>query len=269
MGGPLKEQVAVVTGGGTGIGRATALRLAGQGAHVVVAGRRRAPLEAVAAEIRTAGGRVSAQRVDLTRRDSIHELARWAEAEAGPVSILINNAGAGSKVRNLQWIEQADWDSTLAVNLTAVYAMIQEVLPGMLARGGGTIVTVASIAAHQPGLLSGAPYGASKAGVCNLMAYLRNAFRSQNIRAITIVPGEVDTPILDGRPRPPTREERARMVDADDVARAIELCCVLPSRTTIEELVIAPTLVRDLSRDIEFNRWFGAPDNAPGRPRGA
>jgi NADP-dependent 3-hydroxy acid dehydrogenase YdfG len=258
----LDGQVAIVTGGGTGIGKATAEMLVAEGARVVIAGRRKLPLEDVVAGIEGAGGRAWARAADIERREEAEDLVRWTTAEVGPVSILINNAGHSSRVRNLRWITQEEWEGVLAVNLTAVYVLTQAVLPGMLDRGHGTIVAVASLAALRPGLLSGAPYGAAKAGVRNLMSYLHNTFRNQGIRATTVLPAEVDTPILDKRPRPPDAAERASMMQAEDVARAILLCCTLPARTVIEEIVMSPTRLRDQSVDVEFNRRLGAPPDA-------
>jgi NADP-dependent 3-hydroxy acid dehydrogenase YdfG len=258
--GALDGQVAVVTGGGTGIGRSTALQLAAEGAKVVVVGRRQAPLAEVVSEIKAAGHEAWARPVDLERREEMVDLVRWIEAEIGTVGILVNNAGASSRVRNIRWIDEDDWNSTISVNLNAVYVLIQAVLPGMLSAGGGTVVTVSSLAAVRPGLLGGAPYGAAKAGVRNLMTYLHATFRNNNIRATTILPGEVNTPIMDTRVRPPNPEEREAMVSPDDVARAVLLCCTLPERTTIEELVISPTLQRDQGPDTEISRWLGAPD---------
>jgi len=260
--GALDKQVAIVTGGGSGIGRSTALQLAREGARVIVTGRRQQPLD----EIRAAGGEAWARSADLEQREQLQALVRWTEAELGTVDILVNNAGASSRVRNILWVDQDDWDATLAVNLNAVYVLIQAVLPGMLAKGGGTVVTVSSLAAVRPGLLGGAPYGAAKAAVSNLMTFLHATFRNQNIRSTTILPGEVNTPIMDTRVRPPTAQERARMVDPDDVARAILLVCTLPARTTIEQLVISPTFARDQGPDTEISRWMGAPDEWPGKP---
>lgn len=262
----LDGQLAIVTGGGSGIGRSTALHLAREGARVVVMGRRQQPLDDVVAEIRAVGGQAWARSADLQQRAQLQALVKWVEAELGSVDILVNNAGASSRVRNLLWVEPDDWDATLAVNLNAVYTLIQAVLPGMLAKGGGTVVTVSSLAAVRPGLLGGAPYGAAKAAVSNLMTFLHATFRNHNIRSTTILPGEVNTPIMDTRVRPPTAEERARMVDPDDVARAILLACTLPARTTIEQLVISPTFARDQGPDTEISRWMGAPDGWPGKP---
>lgn len=262
----LKGQVALVTGGGSGIGRSTALMLAAEGARVVVMGRRAEPLQAVVEEISDAGGEAWARQADLQQRDQLVALVRWIEEEIGPVGILVNNAGLTSRVRNIRWIEPDDWESAVSVNLTAVYVLIQAVLPGMLQAGAGTIVTVSSLAAVRPNLLGGAPYGAAKAAVTNLMGFVHGTFRNNNIRSTTILPGEVDTPIMDTRVRPPSAEERAAMVAPDDVARAILLACTLPQGTTIEQLVISPTRARDQGPDIEISRWLGAPDGTPGKP---
>ena len=257
----LDGQVAIVTGGGSGIGRATVLHLAAEGARVVLVGRRREPLDEVVAEVHAAGGQAWARPADLAQREELQALVRWTEAELGGVDILVNNAGASSRVRNIRWIDQDDWDATIAVNLNAVYVLMQAVLPGMLKAKRGTLITVSSLAAVRPSLLGGAPYGAAKAAVRNLMDYMHATFRNDGIRTTTILPGEVDTPIMDTRVRPPSAQERAAMVSPDDVARAILLCCTLPPRTTIEELVISPTLQRDQGPDVEISRWLGAPDS--------
>jgi NADP-dependent 3-hydroxy acid dehydrogenase YdfG len=190
----------------------------------------------------------------------------WVQGKVGRVDILVNNAGLTSRVRNIRWIEPDDWDAAVSVNLTAVYTLMQAVLPGMLEAGRGTLITVSSLAAVRPNLLGGAPYGAAKAAVRNLMGFMHGTFRNNNIRCTTILPGEVNTPIMDTRVRPPTATERAAMVAPDDVARAILLACTLPQGTTIEELVISPTLARDQGPDVETSRWLGAPPGTPGAP---
>lgn len=262
----LKGQVALVTGGGSGIGRSAAVMLAAAGARVVVMGRRLAPLQSVVAEIRGAGGEAFAREADLQDREQLLALVKWIESEVGVVSLLINNAGLTSRVRNIRWIEPDDWDSAISVNLTAVYTLMQAVLPGMLRDGRGTLITVSSLAAVRPNLLGGAPYGAAKAAVRNLMGFMHGTFRNNNIRCTTILPGEVNTPIMDTRVRPPSASERAAMVAPEDVARAIHLVCTLPQGTTIEELIISPTLARDQGPDIEISRWLGAPPGTAGAP---
>jgi NADP-dependent 3-hydroxy acid dehydrogenase YdfG len=255
----LAGQVAIVTGAGTGIGRSTAHLLAAEGAHVVLSGHRPPPLDVVATEIVKAGGKAVARESDVSRPEQGRALVEWAITTLGRVDILINNAGHSSKARNVRWVGQEEWDAVINVNLTGVYALIQAVLPGMIERGGGTIVTVGSVAAMRPGLIGGAPYGAAKAGVLNLMGHVHTVLRDKGIRATTVMPAEVDTPILDNRPLPPDAAARATMMQPEDVAAAILMCVTLPARTVVEEIVLSPTRTRDQSRDIEISRNLGAP----------
>ncbi len=245
-----------ITGASSGIGAALATACARAGAKLVLSGRRADALAEVA-------GRCQAQTLVLpfetTDLDALPGIVAQAETWSGGIDILVNNAGASSQVRNIRWIGDQDWNDTIEVNLNAVYVLVQAVLPAMLEAGGGTIVTVSSLAAVRPGLLGGAPYGAAKAAVQNLMKFLYATFRNDGIRVTTILPGEVNTPIMDTRVRPPSSDERAAMVDPDDVARAILLCCSLPARATIEELVISPSHARDQGPDTEISRWMGAP----------
>jgi NADP-dependent 3-hydroxy acid dehydrogenase YdfG len=260
--GRLETKVAIVTGGGSGIGRVTAMMLAAEGAQVVVAGRRRAPLDAVVAEIAQASGKAVARQADIENHEEAVGLARWTVQTFGRVDVLVNNAGHSSKVRNVRWVDKKEWDSVIAVNLTAVYALTQAVLPSMLERGGGTIVTVSSVGGIRPGLIGGAPYGAAKAAVNNLMGHIHTVLRDRGIRATTIMPAEVDTPILDNRPLPPDASARATMMQPEDVASAILLAVTLPARTVIEEIIMSPTIPRDMSQDLAVARDLGAPPGA-------
>jgi NADP-dependent 3-hydroxy acid dehydrogenase YdfG len=256
----LDGQVAIVTGAGTGIGRETAGLLAAEGATVVLAGRTQATLDAAAAEIARAGGRAAARRCDVEASAEARELVAWTLATHGRVDVLVNNAGHSSRARSVRWIGEDEWRSVLDVNLLGVFVLIQAVLPGMLERGAGTIVTVTSAAAIRASGLSGPAYSAAKAGARNLMQNLHAELRHRGIRATTIVPAEVDTPILDKRPRPPDAAARATMMKPEDVARAILLAVTLPQRTVVEEIVMSPTLPRDIAADVEAGRRVGAPD---------
>lgn len=257
--GLLDGKLAIITGAGTGMGRSTAALLAAEGAAMVLVGRREDVLQELAAEIVADGGRAFARTADITSKEDVDALLEWVHGNLGPVDILVNNAGSASKVLNVRWISQQEWNDVLDVNLNAVYLLSQAVLPDMLARKTGTIITVSSLAAVNPNLLGGAAYGAAKAAVRNFMTYLHNTFRNDGLRAVTILPGETATPILDNRARPPRAEERDAMVQPEDVARAIHLVATLPQRTVVQELVIAPTIQRDTSGDIEISRWAGAP----------
>ncbi len=255
----LDGKLALVTGGGTGIGRCTALGLAAEGAQVVVAGRRKAPLDAVVAEIEAAGGRAVARACDLEQTAEARALGRWTLATFGRCDVLVNNAGHSSHARSIRWVPEDQWQSVLAVNLTGVYALTQSVVGAMLERGEGTIITVSSFAAIRPGLTGGAPYGAAKAAVKNLMEHINAELRGTGVRATTIIPAEVDTPILDKRPGPPDAAARATMMMPEDVAAAILLCATMPARTCVEEIVLTPTKDRDRSAEVAQARTAGAP----------
>jgi NADP-dependent 3-hydroxy acid dehydrogenase YdfG len=261
--GRLDGQVAIVTGAGSGIGRAAAVMLAAEGATVVAVGRRSAPLDALVAEITRRGGRADARSADVGNPDQTIALARATVERHGRVDILVNNAGSSSRVRNIRWVGRDEWERVFAVNMTGVYLLTQAVLPGMIERGGGTIVTVSSAAAFRPGLLGGAPYGAAKAAVRNLMGHIHTVLRDKGIRATTILPAEVDTPILENRPLVPDTRARATMMQPEDVAAAILLCVTMPSRTVVEEIILSPTVQRDLSADLAVARDLGGPKPAP------
>ncbi len=256
---PLAGKVCVVTGAGGGLGRATALLLAGAGARVALIARRAAALEETAAAIRQAGGEAMAFPLDLSDTAAIQAGFEAIRGQLGPVDILVNNAGSAPPIKNMQWMPDEQWHETVAVNLTAVYAAVKAVLPDMLARGDGVVVTVSSLAAVRPNLLGGAPYGAAKAAVQNFMGYLRATYRNEGLRATTILPGEINTPIMDSRARPPSEAERGRMLDPDDVARMILLVCALPPRALVEDIAMSPTFQRDQSGDIAISRDLGRP----------
>ena len=258
--GRLDGKVVIVTGAGSGIGRAAAGMLAEEGAQVVVAGRRLDPVVKAAAEIEARGGRAVARQADVEDEAQARDLARWTLKRFGRVDILVNNAGHSSRVKSVRWVDSDTWDSVLRVNVTGPYLLIQEVLPGMLERGEGTIITVTSFAALNPSGLGGAAYGAAKAGALNLMRNVNLELRNRGIRACAIVPAEVDTPILNRRPMPPTAEQRATMMKPEDVASAILFCATMPQRTLVEEIRMGPTVKRDVAEELLAAAREGAPE---------
>ena len=188
----LKGKIAIVTGAGTGIGHVTAMLLAAEGATVVVTGRRPGPLDDVVKKIDSTGGVAVARPTDMEDREAAFALGKWTIDTYGGVDILVNNAGHSSHTRSLQWVTRPDWDGVMAVNLTGVYALTQSVLGSMLERGGGTVITVASVAAIRPGLIGGVAYSAAKAGARAMMQHLHSELRQRGIRATTILPAEVE-----------------------------------------------------------------------------
>ncbi len=256
----LSSQTVLITGAGTGIGRCAALQFGAAGATVVLAGRRQAPLDSVASEIEAAGGEAWAQSTDMEDPASVKALAQACLERHGVVHTVVHNAGHSSKVRSVRYIDEDEWNSVLAVNVTGPMVLTRELLPAMLEDGGGTVILVSSMAALRPGPMAGTAYGAAKAAAKNYMSGLAAELRQQGVRATTILPGEVDTPILDNRPLVPSAEQRAGMMMPEDVADAIFLAASLPHRTMIEDLTIMPTRLRDMSADVAAAKKLGAPE---------
>ena len=241
--GSFQGKRALVTGAGSGIGHKLALDLAGAGAEVAVCGRRRTPLEETA---RLAGGGIDVHTADLTDPD---EAFRLAEA-VGPVDILVNNAGFSSTVRSTRYVGPEEWRAVMDVNTLGPAMLTRALLPAMIERGAGDVVTVSSMAAISPSIMAGAPYSAAKAAVRAWMDVLATEVQRYGIRCITVFPGEVDTPILDRRALPPDADARATMMMPEDVAAAIVMALALPRRATVSEIAMVATEPRDRTEDV-------------------
>jgi len=198
--GKLAARVAIVTGGGSGIGRASALALAREGAAVVVADLVEERAKSVAAEIAAAGGRARAQAVDVADEASVIAMIAAALADFGGLDILHNNAAATDwgvlgGDGELASLELAIWERTLAVNLRGVLLGCKHAIPALLARGGGAIVNTSS-ASGLTGDLVRTAYGVSKAGVDGLTRYVATQYGKRGIRCNAIAPGVIETPAL-------------------------------------------------------------------------
>ena len=246
----LDGKVCIITGGGSGIGRATGLKMAGEGAIVILVGRTASKVEDVKSEIEAAGGKAMAFGVDVTDENGVKAMVDSVLSVDGKVDVLLNNAGHSSIHRKLLTTTAEEVRSVIESNLMGSIFCTQAVMPSMLEAGEGTIINVSSLAGVTPGLLAGMAYGAAKAGVINFTQFLNSEFRNTGIRASVIIPGEVDTPILDKRPVNPSQDARETMVTAEDAAEAITLIARLPSRAAIPELVIRPTFLRDTSAEV-------------------
>ena len=248
--GSLDGKIAIITGAGSGIGRETARLFAAEGADLVLVGRRIAPLEEAAEEVVALGRKAIAHSADLEDGEAAAAVTDVALSHFGRVDILVNNAGHSNKVRSILHVGPEEWDSVFKVNVEGVYRLTQTAVRGMVERGAGTVVTVSSMAALTPGLLGGVAYSEAKGAAHNIMRCMNSELRSKGIRACTIFPGEVDTPILDGRPLPRPAEARATMMQPQDVAAAILLCVAMPQRTHVQEIVMTPTQPRDMGEEL-------------------
>lgn len=231
------DTTAVVTGAGSGIGRAVALTLARQSWRVVLVGRRPDALEAT----RTAAGPGAAVFVcDLSCRAAVQRLATDVLARFGRVDALVNAAGTNTRRRALGELDPADYDRIVATNLHGAFYCTQQFLPAMRRQGGGTIVNINSEAGLRASAKSGAAYVVSKFGLTGLTQTINAEERAHGIRACSIHPGDVDTPLLDQRPVVPDTEARATMLQPEDVAACVWLALSLPPRAIVEELVVRP-----------------------------
>ena len=247
----LKNKVCLITGGGSGIGRATANKMAKEGARIIVVGRTQTKIDETVSGIKKDGGYASGYATDVSDQALVDDLVSSVIQEHSKIDLLLNNAGHSSKHRRLTTTTATEIQSVIDSNLIGTIYCSQAVVPHMLSAEEGTIINVASIAGLSPSNLGGMIYSAVKAAVINFTGFLNDDLKNTGIRASVVIPGEVDTPILDNRPVPPDENARAKMVTAEDTAEAISMIARLPLRTNIPELQIRPTFIRDNSGEIE------------------
>lgn len=239
----LKDKVAWITGGGSGIGLAGAIELAKAGCRVVISGRDAAKLDAAVQQAEGLGappGAIGCAPLDVADSEAVRRVAQDVQSRLGRVDILVNSAGINFPKRYWNQTDSATFNEVVAVNLNGAMACTLAVLPGMRARREGTVINVASFAGWHYGYLTGPAYTASKAA---LMA-LTHAFNIEEgvngLRATSLCPGEVATPILQKRPVVPSKEEMARMLQEEDLGRTLRFIAEMPAHVCINELVISP-----------------------------
>ncbi len=251
----LREKVAWVTGAGSGIGRSGALELAKAGARVVLSGRRRDQLDKVAAEIRSAGGDAEAVALDVADKAAVARAAEHILTRHGRVDILVNSAGINLPQRFWRNLTPESFEQIVGVNLNGALYCTHAVLPSMRARKDGLIINISSWAGRFETYLTGPAYNASKHAMAAMTASLNDEECVNGIRACVIYPGEVATPILKNRPKPPAPEEIARMLQPEDLGRTIRFVAEMPPRVCVNEILISPS----------WNRFFvGGQDIARG-----
>jgi NADP-dependent 3-hydroxy acid dehydrogenase YdfG len=236
----LNNKVVLITGASSGIGEGTARVLAAAGARVVLGARRTDRLKALAGEIEAAGGRVHFHALDVTELISMKAFADFAEAEFGPIDVLVNNAGV-MPLSPLAAAEVDEWNWMIDVNIRGVLHGIAAVLPGMEARGDGHIVNVSSVGglAVQP---TGAVYSATKFAVRALSEGLRK--ESNKVRCTCIYPGVVTSELADTISDPTARERmiayRKMAIEPDAIGRAIRYAIEQPGDVDVNELTVRP-----------------------------
>ena len=237
----LSGKVAWVTGAGSGIGEAAALALAGEGATIVLTGRRLAPLEDVARRIRDAGGEAYPQPADLMDSVQVQKVGDFIREKFGRLDILVNNAGLNITDRHWDKLTPAGIDELVHGNLSSALYCVTVALPFMRAQKDGVLIHTASMAGRFIGGFSGPIYTAAKHGVVAMSHSINMEECVNGIRSTVFLPGEVATPILDKRPNPVGAEERARMVQPEDCGDLIRYVACLPRHVVMNEVMLAPT----------------------------
>jgi NAD(P)-dependent dehydrogenase (short-subunit alcohol dehydrogenase family) len=222
----LANKVCVVTGGGSGIGRATCRLFAAEGARLVVADKNEAAAEAVAGECRAAGAEAVALGIDVSRAADAERMVAETLRAFGRLDVLVNNAGYGIAGSVLDTDEKA-WDDLMAVNVRGVFLCSKYAIPAMKAQGGGTIVNTASVVASI-GIRNRAAYCASKGAVAALTRAMAIDHVDDGIRCNAIAPGTIDTPYFDDILR--------RSPDPEAVRRALAARQLLGRLGTPEEI---------------------------------
>ena len=234
-------QAVWITGAGTGIGRALAVAFAEAGCRLALTGRSRDSLAETQRMVEAVGGTAMLAIADVSDAHQVTQAHLAVAAALGDVDILVNNAGTNARKRHWADLSPADMTAVVDVNLKGPFLCTLAVLPAMRAAGGGTIIHVVSNAAAGIFAVAGPTYTASKHGARAMSATLNAEEGINGIRSVCINPGEVETPILDTRPKPPGAADRALMVQPEDIAAAAVFAAQLPPRTCMAEMLITPT----------------------------
>ena len=234
----LAGQIAWITGAGTGIGEGAARSLAAAGMKVVLSGRRRDKLEAVAKDL---GSQAQVIELDVADRASVSRVASEIVNTHGRLDVLVASAGINVKERNWHNVSLDDWDRVIRIDLDGAFYCCKAVLPQMIEQGGGLIINISSWAGKHVSVVTGPAYTAAKHAMNAMNESINMEAGIYGVRACAICPGEVATPILDNRPVPVSDEDRAKMVQAEDCGDIVQFLSSLPPHVCINELTVSPT----------------------------
>ena len=229
-----------ITGGGSGMGRASAVAAAQSGWRVAISGRRPEAVEATAEAVRAQGGEALAVPVDVTDAEALTGAHEKIVEAWGPITGLVLAAGLNAPRRT--WADQsvAEFAAIVETNLTSVARVIDMVLPGMRDAGSGNIVIVSSRSAWRFSPGAGVAYMSSKSALAMLAASLNDQENVNGVKACHLCPGDVDTDFLTLRPAVPDADQRSSMLLADDIARTVRFVLDSPRHVRIDELVVTP-----------------------------
>jgi NADP-dependent 3-hydroxy acid dehydrogenase YdfG len=241
--GALDGNTIIVTGASSGFGEAIAIACAEAGANVSLVARRRELLESVAEAARSMnrGGQALVCPADVSDDGEIYAALEKTRAEFGPIDVLVNNAGFNYTERSIVDTSVEQWRELMDVNLTSAFIFTKAVLPEMKERGDGLIINLASRAGMFPSMLAGVGYSASKIGMEALNTITNEEGNPHGVRACLFNPGAGNTPIIDRRPVKFSAEQKALMIQSEDIAATVVFLASLPSRVHIDFLSMMPT----------------------------
>jgi NADP-dependent 3-hydroxy acid dehydrogenase YdfG len=236
----LKDQVVLVVGASSGVGRATAVMMAREGAKVMASARRQDRLAQWKQEMAAEGHTVETFAADASDSAQMDLLAQTTREKLGPIQILVYATGTNTPDRSMRRLRPDIWNEMIGTNLNGAYYATQAVLPAMREAHFGHIIYISSISGHTPDV-SGAAYQASKRGLIGLAHAVRLEEKENGIRTTVINPGLIDTDLLAKRPVKPTAEMLAQALLPEHVAEAVMICAKLPPRAVIPEMTIVPS----------------------------
>jgi NADP-dependent 3-hydroxy acid dehydrogenase YdfG len=236
----LKDQVVLIVGASSGIGRATAVMMAREGAKVMASARRQERLAQLQREMAAEGHTIEIFAADASDPARMELLAQTAREKLGPIRILVYATGTNTPERTMRRLRPEIWNEMISTNLNGAFYATQAVLPAMREARFGHIIYISSISGHTPDV-SGAAYQASKRGLIGLSLAVRLEEKENGIRTTVIDPGLVNTELLEKRPVKPTPEMLAQAMLPEHVAEAVMACAKLPPQAVISELTVVPS----------------------------
>jgi NADP-dependent 3-hydroxy acid dehydrogenase YdfG len=234
------NKTAVVTGAGSGVGQAVAIKFAKEGWNVALVGRRADALEETMEKAGNLRLRMLKCPCDIGDEAAVKTMGAKVLEVYGHVEVVVNAAGTNTAKRRMNELATADYHMIMNANLHGSYYVAQAFLPKMREQKSGTIINVISEAGRIANPKAGPAYVISKFGQAGLTQAINVEERQNGIRACSIFPGDINTPLLDRRPVPPPMEARVNMLQPEDLADTVWLVANLPARAVIEEILIRP-----------------------------
>lgn len=239
--GNLDGKTILITGASSGFGEAIALSCADEGASVALVARRTDKLESIAQTIRANGGTAGVCTADVIDDSQIHATIAGVTEKFGAIDVLVNNAGSNVTERSIADTSPEQWRQLIDLNLTSAFILTKAVLPAMKERGDGLIVNVSSQAGLNPALGGGVAYSTSKIGMEALNKVTNEEGNPYGIRACLLCPGSGNTPLISKRAHHMPDDERAKMIQPEDIADIVVFLASMPPRVTIDLVSIIPT----------------------------